>query len=342
MTADAEHDQWHLDEVMTAGGVAIPVRATSRRPRWEHLPSEVRAAVEAAAGGSVVDSWSAGTGFTPGFASRLDLADGRSVFVKAASSADDHLHGWTLSEAYRTEVDRLEALPDGIGAPRLLWHIDETLAGESWIIAAWEYVDAAPPRRPWRHDELQLVLDKLTATALVLKAAPEGLQLDRVSDDFADYPAWVTRVRERDGRSRWLETVAELAAEMEQRCAGSAVVHLDLRDDNLLIGRRDREVWIVDWNFPYLGAAWVPLVTVLLSAAGDGHDADAILTTHPLSREVAARDIDSFLAVLWLYFTTSRERDVPTHSPHLRDHQAWYADVTRDWLSRRLGTSADD
>jgi hypothetical protein len=85
-----------------------------------------------------------------------------------------------------------------------------------------------------------------------------------------------------------------------------------------------------------LGAPWLDLVTLLLAAAGDGLDADEVLATHPLTRDVEPRSIDAWLATLWLYFTTSMERPVPAYSPHLRDHQAWYAETTEDWLHHRL------
>ena len=97
---------------------------------------------------------STGIGFTPGFASRLDLADGRRVFVKAASDADDARYGWGLSEAYREEFRKLRALPSDLPAPALLWTVDDDIAGVWWVILCFEYVDGVPPRRPWQPDEL--------------------------------------------------------------------------------------------------------------------------------------------------------------------------------------------
>ena len=114
----------------------------------------------------------------------------------------------------------------------------------------------------------------------------------------------MAQVIERAGSSQWLDEVAALARESLARCAGTAVVHLDLRDDNILIGR-DGRVWICDWNWALLGAPWLDLVTLLLATAGDGLDADAVLATHPLTRDVEPRSIDAWLATLWLYFTTS-------------------------------------
>jgi hypothetical protein len=326
---------WSADHVRTRDGQSIPVRGTARRPRWADLPIAVRAEIETAAGSAVEDTWSAGTGFTPGFASRLDLADGRRLFVKAASSADDRRHGWQISEAYREEIRKLAVLPPGIPAPPLLWSIQTDLAGEDWVKLGLAYIDGRPPRRPWSMTELDLVTEALTSMAPLMAEPPAGLRLGSFSDDFGGWARWLELVVRRDGPSSWLDRVTALANDSVELCSGIGMAHLDLRDDNILIDRQQR-VWICDWNFPMRAAPWVDLVCVLLAARGDGLDVDSVLATHPLSRDVDARSIDALLANLWLYFTTRMEDPVPEFSPHLRDHQRWYAEVTEDWLRQRL------
>jgi hypothetical protein len=329
---------WIADQVVTRDGRVVPVRATARRPQWVDLAASAREAITFLLGSEVIRASSTGTGFTPGFASRLDLADGRRVFVKAASDADDARYGWPLSEAYREESRKLRALPRELPAPELLWAVDDDIAGTQWVILCFEYVDGTPPRRPWQPHELRVVTDALARLAPLVAEAPEGLDLPLFAEEFPDVEAWLARVIERNKSSRWLDQVSGLARESLTRCAGTAVAHLDLRDDNILIGRSGR-VWICDWNWPLLGAPWLDLVTLLIGAAGDGLDADGVLATHPLTRDVELLSIDAWLATVWLYFTTSMERPVPVHSPHLRDHQAWYAEATEDWLRHRLSRS---
>ncbi len=137
MSADASSaGDWTRDQVLTVDGTVLPVRATARRPTWDQLPAAVRRRIETLAGSHVVHSRSAGTGFTPGFASRLDLADGSRIFVKAGVTADDSLHGWNLARAYREEARKLHVLPDGIGAPTLLWNLDELISDQTWVVAS--------------------------------------------------------------------------------------------------------------------------------------------------------------------------------------------------------------
>lgn len=330
---------WQADQVLMRDGTAIPVRATARRPRWDQLPDGVRREIETAAGASVVGSVSAGTGFTPGFASRLDLADGSRVFVKAASSADDALHGWPMSDAYREEARKLALLSFDVGAPPLLWTLHLDVGGDRWIVLGFACVEGCPPRRPWRPDQLKLVLAKFAETAPALAQVPAGLDLEPLADHLLARVDWrLQRIRDRDGDSDWLRTVERLSADGHTLLGGDSVVHMDLRDDNVLIGT-DGRVWFVDWNWPVVGAAWVDVICVLLSARGDGVDIEPLIAGHPLTRDVAPRAIDCLLATLWSFWATTKHDAVPHASPHLRNHQSWYADVTREWLEERLSRS---
>ncbi len=342
MNAACDRDSpWDLDEVRLSTGVVVPVRATARRRRWRDLPDGVRRAVEVRAGSPVIGDWSAGTGFTPGFASRLDLANGERIFVKAASTSDDALHGWPMSDAYREEHRKLTLLPQDIGAPPLLWDLSLEDDGHRWIVLCFSYVDGRPPRRPWRQQQLTLVLDRIEQLADVLTPPPPELVLKDVADHLNErLDQRLDRVRAQDGRKGWVNTIGHLARQAPRHLRGSTVVHMDLRDDNVLIGA-DGRVWFVDWNWPVVGAPWIDLVCILLSARGDGLDVDALLATHPLTADVDPEAINCLLAVLLSFWIPGMHDDVPHGSPHLRDHQAWYAEVTEDWLRHRLGLPSE-
>jgi hypothetical protein len=332
------HASWEADRVTTSDGLVIPVRATSRRPAWDDLPADVRAYVEEQLADRVVSAQSAGTGFTPGFASRLDLASGGSVFVKAASSVDDLTHGWGLSSAYREEVRKLAALPADVGAPRLLWSSDTEIGRDQWLVAAYENVDGRPPRRPWRRDELDRVLAKLVEVAPRLRPPPAELDLETIQVALVDdAQARLEAIRDDVPDRDRLDTISRLCESAGDHLAGDTLVHMDLRDDNVLLDGAGG-VWFVDWNFPAVGAPWVDLLCILLSTRGDGIDVEEILRTNPLTRDVDPGAIDTLLGVLWPFWADEVSRPVPASSPHLRAHQRWYLDVTAGWLIERLET----
>lgn len=85
-------------------------------------------------------------GFSPGFASRLTLADGQLVFAKAMDA-----DAWPLQAAmHRDEARVAAALPRKVPAPRFLGSADDG----HWVILAFECADGAAPSLPWRADEL--------------------------------------------------------------------------------------------------------------------------------------------------------------------------------------------
>ncbi len=57
-----------------------------RRASWEELPAELRQWVETRCGDTVIAASSEPGGFSPGVASRLELANGGSMFFKAVSA----------------------------------------------------------------------------------------------------------------------------------------------------------------------------------------------------------------------------------------------------------------
>ena len=71
--------------------IALPVAFSGQRLDWRDLPRHVRTRIAELAGAQVTAEISATSGFSPGFAAVLELADGRGVFVKAVSSAENPL-----------------------------------------------------------------------------------------------------------------------------------------------------------------------------------------------------------------------------------------------------------
>ena len=75
----------YVSEVYRAGIEAVPHGRTARRLEWAHLPPQVRALVEGRLGSPVLRAGTQGSGFTPGFATRLTAEDGSRLLVREAN-----------------------------------------------------------------------------------------------------------------------------------------------------------------------------------------------------------------------------------------------------------------
>jgi aminoglycoside phosphotransferase len=309
----------------------VPHGRTARRLEWQHLPPAVRALVEARLGAPVVRAESQGTGFTPGFASRLVAADGSALFVKAASKQAQR----PVAAAYAEEGRVQRLLPDDLPAPRLLW----THEDDRWVVIGWEAVAGAAPRRPWQPDELDSCLATLERVHRVTTPLPPGLELKPLHEELPTLLSGWDHVV--STRPEWphLAEARSLARSYATLPDAGHLVHADARDDNFIVAP-DRGALLCDWNWPGLGPRWLDVVTLLVTAHGDGLDADALLADHPLAAGVDAAHVDAWLAALCGLMVEADSRPTPASSPHLGTHRRWWAAATWSWLARRRGWPA--
>ncbi|MGN6680936.1 MAG: hypothetical protein ACTHKL_24505, partial [Streptosporangiaceae bacterium] len=130
--------------------------ASKKRLRWEPLPADARTEIERLAGGQAATTFNCTGGFSPGLASRLQLTDGRRVFVKAMDAVE-----WPDQAIwYRAEALVSESLPSDVPAPRLLsWNDDGR-----WVVLVFECIDGAEPdlrRNPADAFRIAAALDDL-------------------------------------------------------------------------------------------------------------------------------------------------------------------------------------
>jgi hypothetical protein len=235
-----------------------------------------------------------------------------------------------FAESYREEARKLQALPESVPAPRLQWYDDG-----DWVVVGLEYVDAHAPARPWRTDELDLALDALEVVADELTPVPDGMGLEPLADELADWPAMWDAVRDRDTRPH-ADEAAALAATFAEVAAGDTVVHTDIRDDNVLLTDDGRTLFC-DWNWPVAGADWLDSLILLISPRGDGLDVERIVAERRLLRDVPADHVDRVLALLAGYLLSRADEPVPASSPHLRDAQRVQGEAAWGWLCERRG-----
>lgn len=232
----------------------------ARGPRGTLAPVEevamddgVRARVEAALGAAIVGFAPAVGGFSPALRGVATLADGRRAFVKAATDPDTA--AWLRAEW------------------RIYGHVESPhvarslafLAAEPPILLL-EDLSACAEAPPWSRAQVEAVERALAALSRIA-APPEVPPLDPVGifDGWARVvaePARFVALGWRD--AAWMRATLPRLAAAEARFdpRGEALLHLDLRGDNLRF--RDGEAVIFDWNWACRGnplidhAFWLP------------------------------------------------------------------------------------
>jgi hypothetical protein len=297
-----------------AAGVRVP---------WEAVPSPVRAAVEDRLGARVVEAVTQTGGFSPAAAVRVRLDDGRRAFVKAVDSATNSR---TL-RIYRDEIKVAALLPASVPAPRLLTHVEL----DGWVALAFEDIDGRHPALPWRRDELDRVTGALRRLAAEHTPAPAGLPpakdifdaafhgFRNLADTGHDDP-WV---------ARHLDRLAALESGWGEAAAGDALVHADVRADNILL--TDDRVYLVDWPYACAGASWFDFVGLLPSVAMQGGPEPHELFDDPDPA------VTSVVAALAGYLVWNGGLPAPPGLPTLRAFQRAQGVVALRWLRRRTG-----
>lgn len=311
-----------------------PPPASGTRIDWPALPDAIRAWVATELGSPVVEAATQAGGFSPGVAARVVCADGTRAFVKAVG---EPLNPQSPG-LHRKEIRLASVLPEHPALPRVLATYDDG----TWVALLIEDLQGRHPRLPWEQAELRRVLDTLAELAPLLDPSP--LPADEIGDIAADLTetlaAWPALAAAPPAdldpwTLRHLDRLAELAA--TPIASGSALVHVDLRADNVLL-TADGRLCVFDWAQANVGPGWIDPVVLLLEVhAHGGHDVDAILADHPLTRSVDPEQVT--LAVLAISGLMQRQSRQPTPPglPKLRAYQRAYADASADWLRRRLG-----
>jgi aminoglycoside phosphotransferase (APT) family kinase protein len=297
---------------------------------WAQLPDTVRKSIEVAVGSTVVDAASQQGGFSPGLAARLRLADGRRVFAKAVSGIP------YVVRFYRREADIAGRLPATVAAPRMLW----SGGGDDWTALVFEDVDGFTPPLPWRPADWRRVHDAVVALAADLTPSPVDLpQLGADPDLFSGWRALAADpvlAAELDPWARDnVDRLAALETDWPAAAAGEALIHNDLRADNILLA--GERVLFVDWPHAAVGAPWVNLLGMLPSVAMQGGpDPADVWRASPLAAGADPAAVDSVLAALTGFFVHSSLLPAPAELPTLRRFQRLQGEPALAWLRSRL------
>jgi hypothetical protein len=281
----------------------------------------------------VVEAVSQPGGFSPGSADRVRLADGRRAFVKAVGAS---LNSFSPG-AHRREINTLRRLPPGVPVARLLASVDDG----DWVALATEEIPGRHPHEPWHQREIEAVLDLLAELAHRLTPAPGGFPT-LWEDLSVELSSWTgLRAQPPDDLSEWarehLDRLVEIEATQPALLAGSTLLHVDVRADNLLIldAPSPRAV-LVDWPWAAVGAAWIDTAAFAINVGLlGGADPEDVLRGNAVGAAADPQHVTAFLVGVAGYFTAESRRPPPPGLPTVRAFQRAQGDVVLDWLARR-------
>ncbi|MFD9336254.1 phosphotransferase family protein [Streptomyces sp. NPDC060028] len=315
--------------------------AAGVRLEWRAVPREVQRLVEARLGSPVESAVTQPGGFSPGVAARVRLADGRRVFLKAVGPEPNP----DTPDLHRAEARITAALPAGAPVPPLLMALD----AQGWVVLAFEDVDGRMPTQPWQPDELLRVL--AAASDLSVSLNPSPIEAPTVGDRFSKkFQGWrrLSAAAEEgiDGLT-WLDPWARRnlgrLAEREDgwvaAAAGDALIHGDLRADNILL--TEDKVMVVDWPWAALGVPWFDVVamgpSVIMQSGGP--DTMGLLDDHLDAQGAHPEDVTTVLIAIAGYFIHQSVQAAPPGLSTLREFQGAQGEAALLWLRQRSNWS---
>jgi hypothetical protein len=258
------------------------------------------------------------SGYTVAYHGIAELADGTTAFVKAATEP--------VTAAFIRDELRILAALKGPFAPVVLALDDDEpplLVLEDLRAAHW------PP--PWEEGMIETVLGALAAVAAT--PAPAGVPAievyrDRLVTGWAEIEADPAPFLSLGvGTSKWLDDALPILRRASETAPieGDALLHLDVRSDNLCIA--ERGAVLVDWNHACVGnadldvAAWLPSLRL-----EGGPEPEEILP-----------GAAGFAALLAGFFGSRAGLPAPETAPQVRPFQLAQLRVALAWAARELG-----
>lgn len=300
------------------------------RLAWTDVPVPVRDAIASLAGGPVAGVQPCAGGFSPGAAVRLTLENGDRAFAKTVSSEQNP----RSPDLYRREAVVYDWLPAHPAVPALRGTYDDG----TWVALVFDCVPADPPVLPWAPGDLDVVL-RTVRDVQAAAGAVDGAAVPVTSMLAEDFGCWRAMASAPpDGLDAWslanVHRCAEIEAGWTALAEGSALLHTDLRADNVLLA--DGRAWLVDWAWACTGAAWVEAVLMATSVALTGGPSPEALVAAAYP-DAPADGVTAVVTALAGFFTAMALAPPPPGLPTLRAHQAKCGRVARAWLARLLG-----
>jgi Phosphotransferase enzyme family len=261
------------------------------------------------------------SGYTVAYHGIAELADGTTAFVKAATEP--------VTAKFIRDEQRVLASLRGPFVPDVLALDDEDpplLVLEDLRAAHW------PP--PWDDSMIGAVREALAALATTPPpdvVPPVGTHRDRLVTGWEEIEADPVPFLSLGVCSPgWLDAALPALREASESAPidGDALLHLDVRSDNLCIA--ERGAVLVDWNHACLGnpdldlAAWLPSLRL-----EGGPEPEGLLPDAP-----------GFAALLAGFFGSRAGLPAPLTAPRVRPFQLAQLRVALPWAARELGLAS--
>lgn len=252
-------------------------------------------------------------GFTPALRQIATLADGTTAFVKTPTSE-------VTRKMLLAEIAAYEAIGPQPFCPRVLDASPDRLVLEDLRHAHW------PP--PWRPGDIDLVLETMRAVAATPAPLLPTFEERWVGQirmwDGVDVDAVVVLGFERDVVARLTAAGREIDAAATYD--GDALLHMDLRSDNLCV-LDDRPV-LVDWNGACRGEAGLDEVAWAPSLALEGG---------PMPWDLLPDAALHHVSFLTGYFANRSPMPPIPDAPRVRAFQLAQLRVCIPWFARLVG-----
>jgi len=295
------------------------------RPEWQDTPEAVRTEVEFLLGAPVLTAITPPGGHSSHLAARLEIADGRRVFVKSAPLSSG------FADTNRAEAAITLALPEHAPAPGLLAAAETA----GWFTAVYTDVPGSHPDLGPGSPDLGAVFTAFTQVAqLPVSDTLQGALRGTAAVEMAGYlHGWQELEQNRPAdldswAVRHLGELASLERERPRAIDGTALLHSDTRADNML--GADGRVVLIDWAHALTGAAWLDMACLapqMILAGWKPADALAEVFSQPVLTGADRGDVLRFWTGLTGYWQRAGRLDAPPKAPGLRPYQQAAADA---------------
>lgn len=257
-------------------------------------------------------------GYTTAHRSIVEFSNGLRAFVKAAT--DPLTAGWLRTEHHVYQKVKSDFMPDLLG-----WHDDgdkPLLILEDLSSGLWTHT--------WTPDMISAV--RGTLASVRKSQPPDGLpSLESMRNELA---SWSLVASHPDSflslglcSAKWLKYAAPTLITAENRAilAGSELLHLDIRSDNICFF--DSRVILVDWNWACIGNSMLDLILWLPSVTLEGG---------PLPEQIVDGEpnLVALIAGFWAY----RAGLPPLHpNSAAREIQRKQLEIALPWSAKLLG-----